>query len=324
MANAPDNEHIKDSLYRTYMYILEHEAPLVSISGGADSDVILDLCYMCDIDKKCSYVWCDTGLEYKATKEHLVFLEEKYGITIQRKRPVKSIPYSCYTVGQPFQNKDVSERLQRAQKHGFQWEDEPYEVLMERYPNMKSVLSWWCSASSHGEKSQFSIAKHKYLKEFIMANPPQFKISNVCCQYAKKDLVHKIVREGGYDMSVIGVRKSEGGLRATSYHSCFDEKGGIYDNYRPIFWYTNDDRRVYEEHYGVTHSRCYTEYGLKRTGCAGCPYAGKNLEFELEVMEKYEPELFKAVNKVFKDSYEYTRQYKQFAAEQKAKERENK
>lgn len=321
MDNAPDNEHIKDSLYRTYMYILEHEAPLVSISGGADSDVILDLCYMCDIDKKCSYVWCDTGLEYKATKEHLAFLEEKYGITIQRKRPLKSIPYTCYTVGQPFGSKQTAEFVYRLQKHGFQWEDESYEVLAEKYPNAKAALKWWCDAK--GDGSQFSIKKNRYLKEFMLQNHPKFKISSKCCQYAKKDLVHNIIREGGYDMSIIGVRKSEGGVRATSYHSCFDENGGTYDNYRPIFWYTNNDRREYEEHYGVTHSRCYTEYGLKRTGCAGCPYAGRNLEFELEVMEKYEPELFKAVNKVFKDSYEYTRQYKQFVAEQKAKEREN-
>ena len=45
------------------------------------------------------------------------------------------------------------------------------------------------------------------------------------------------------------------------------------------------------------------EYGLKRTGCAGCPY-GRNFEEELEIMQQHEPKLFKAVNFVFKDSYE--------------------
>ena len=51
---------------------------------------------------------------------------------------------------------------------------------------------------------------------------------------------------------------------------------------------------------------------MKRTGCAGCPF-GRNFDDELEVMKKYEPNLYKAVNNVFGDSYEYTRQYREFA-----------
>ena len=34
-------------------------------------------------------------------------------------------------------------------------------------------------------------------------------------------------------------------------------------------------------------------------------------------MQHYEPQLFKAVNFVFKDSYEYTRKYRKFVSEQK-------
>ena len=71
-------------------------------------------------------------------------------------------------------------------------------------------------------------------------------------------------------MNIIGVRKAEGGVRAGSYKSCFDENGkskcGSYDNYRPLFWYKNSDKEDYENHYGIIHSKCYTEYGLKRTG----------------------------------------------------------
>lgn len=58
-------------------------------------------------------------------------------------------------------------------------------------------------------------------------------------------------------------------------------------------------------------SKCYTEYGLKRTGCAGCPF-GRDFEYELEVIQKYEPKLYKAVNNIFGDSYEYTRKYREF------------
>ena len=59
---------------------------ICSISGGADSDIMLDLIYKVDKDKKVRYVWFDTGLEYKATKEHLKYLESRYGIEIRRER----------------------------------------------------------------------------------------------------------------------------------------------------------------------------------------------------------------------------------------------
>ena len=42
-----------------------------SVSGGSDSDLILDICHKCDKDNKVSYGWFDTGLEYQAKKDHL-------------------------------------------------------------------------------------------------------------------------------------------------------------------------------------------------------------------------------------------------------------
>lgn len=45
--------------------------------------------------------------------------------------------------------------------------------------------------------------------------------------------------------------------------------------------------------------------------CAGCPF-GRDFEQELEIIQKYEPKLFVAVNRIFKDSYEYTRRYREF------------
>lgn len=45
--------------------------------------------------------------------------------------------------------------------------------------------------------------------------------------------------------------------------------------------------------------------------CAGCSY-GRDFEQELEIIQKYEPKLFVAVTRIFKDSYEYTRKYREF------------
>ena len=62
-----------------------------SVSGGADSDILIDICEKVK-PHGVHYVWFDTGIEYQATKEHLKYLEEHYGITIERERAVKPVP----------------------------------------------------------------------------------------------------------------------------------------------------------------------------------------------------------------------------------------
>lgn len=315
LENCPKNQTIGDNLVRAWSKInsSKYGKIVCSISGGSDSDVMLDICTKCDKDSKIEYVWFDTGLEYQATKDHLKYLEEKYGIEIKFYKAIKPIPLTCKQYGQPFLSKQVSEFMSRLQKHNFKLEDKSYEELIEEYPRCKSALKWWCGEK--GSNSKFYITQNKWLKEFIIENHPTFKISNICCKYAKKDVSHKLLSDFGYDLNIVGIRKAEGGARSAAYKSCFDENGkskcGTYDNYRPLFWYKNSDKEDYENHYGIVHSKCYTKYGLERTGCAGCPF-GRDFEYELEVIEKYEPKLFAAVNNIFCDSYEYTRKYREF------------
>lgn len=288
---------------------------MISISGGADSDIMLDIISKFGTDKNIKYVFFDTGLEYVATKEHLQYLEEKYGIHIDRVKAVKPIPLACRQYGQPFISKQVSEWISRLQRHGFKWEDRPFEELIKEYPKCKASLKWWCNEwgkKKDGSESSYNIAYNKYLKEFMIANPPTFSISNKCCSYAKKDVAKAYKKQNSIDLSLVGVRKAEGGARATAYKNCFSANDDSADEFRPIFWYTNTDKTVYEDAYNITHSKCYSCYGLKRTGCAGCPY-GRDFEKELEAIKEHEPKLYKAVNKIFGDSYEYTRKYREFA-----------
>ena len=116
------------------------------------------------------------------------------------------------------------------------------------------------------------------------------------------------------------IHKAEGRGRAVEYKNCFasELKYKTTNQYRPIFWFTNADRKEYEELFNIEHSRCYTEYGFKRTGCACCPY-GKDFDDELKVLEQHEPNLCKAVKNIFHDSYEYTRQYREFRKEMENK-----
>lgn len=283
-----------------------YETILCSISGGSDSDIMLDLISRVDLNKKVKYIWFNTGLEYQATKDHLDYLEQKYNIKIERERAIKPIPTTCREYGQPFLNKHVSDMLYRLQKHGFKWETGTLDELLKKYPNCKSALQWWCNANT-----VLNISRNRFLKEFIIANPPNFKISSKCCDYAKKNASKRVIKNYKCDLVIVGIRRAEGGLRSIKYKNCYSIKENQVDDYRPLFWYKDDTKERYEIKFNIIHSACYTKYGFRRTGCSCCPYA-RNLEEELEITRIYEPKLYKAVCNVFKDSYEYTRKYREF------------
>ena len=87
-----NNYTIYTSMCKAQRILMRSYYPVCSISGGSDSDIVLDLIHKVDEDGKVKYFWIDTGLEYSATKEHLDYLEQKYGITIERVKPDTPIP----------------------------------------------------------------------------------------------------------------------------------------------------------------------------------------------------------------------------------------
>ncbi len=313
--NCPDNIVIFDSFVKTDATVPNYKKVLAAVSGGSDSDIVIDLLRQLYDPSEIEWVWYNTGIEYQATKDHLEYLEEKYSIEIKRVKAIKPIPISCKEYGQPFISKYVSEMIYRLQKHNFKFEDKPFDVLLEEYPNCRVALLWWCNLN--GDGSSFNINRNKLLKEFMIAYPPKFRISNMCCQYAKKKVSERYKALNHIDLNIIGVRKSEGGIRSVAYSTCFSG-GKESSEYRPIFWYKDSDKKCYNTHYSIVNSICYSGYGMSRTGCAGCPFA-KDYEKELRIIQEYEPKLYKAVLSVFGNSYEYTRLYKKFIEKYKEK-----
>lgn len=316
IASAPGNFVIQSALDRCFEIVDSHNRIVCSCSGGSDSDVMVDMLCRCGGKDKTDFVFFDTGIEYAATKEHLKFLEDKYGISIHRERAIKPVPVAVKEYGQPFWSKFASDMIHRLQSHNFRWEDKPFDELIVEYPRCKTALEWWCNVIT-GNTTQYAIKRIPYLKEYMILNPPTFKISDKCCSYAKKKVSERFIKRGDYDLSCIGVRRSEGGIRAATYRNCFSE-GDQIDHFRPVFWLRDKDKEEYCEWYGVTHSKCYTGYGLERTGCFGCPF-GKRFEEELRIIEKHEPRLLAAANNIFHDSYEYTRNYLAFRDTMKGK-----
>lgn len=181
LADAPSNTNIQHALSKCYEHItLNPDAKIMcSISGGSDSDIVLDMVEKFNEHKNIDYVFFNTGIEYEATLRHLQYLEDRYEIEIKRQKPVKSIPTCCYEFGLPLISKFVSGKLEIAQKHNFQFEDEPYEVLIGRYEHVKDLCSWWSNNRKPPEgfkKCFWNIDdRNPYLKPFIMKHPPNSK-----------------------------------------------------------------------------------------------------------------------------------------------------
>lgn len=303
---------------KVYTVVRDHENIMCSISGGWDSDTMADMIIRFGGKEKTKFVFFNTGLEYEATLRHLDDLEKTYGIKIDKRKPVMTVPASVKKYGVPFWSKYVSDMISRLQKHGFQWEDEPYDVLLKRYPHCKAALKWWCNewkCEKPELDSSFNIRRNPGMKEFLMENPPDVLISCECCNKAKKQVAHQAIRESGYDLSCVGVRKCEGGKRSTAITSCFD-RGAEIDVFRPLFWMTDAQKELYRETFGIVRSDCYEVWGMKRTGCVGCPF-GKEFEEELKLAKMYEPKRYAMMIAVFGWSYEYTRKYLEFRAKMK-------
>jgi len=323
----------------------KYKKVLVSVSGGADSDIMLDLVYRLDINNKCDYIWLDTGLEFGATKEQIDYLCEKYKIDIIRYKAPNNIIMATKKYGQPFLSKQASGMIEILQKMNFKFEDKSYEELCEEYltevndewqieemieggkryvvVNDKyyvgtyGALKWWCNQY---EGKMFNISSIRYLKEFMIENPPKFKISDRCCKEVKKHSSKNMIHDGNYDLLITGIRKAEHGIRSRSYKYCMvpGNKDRSYDIYMPLFWYTNSDKELYEIFYNISHSRCYTEYGYKRTGCVACPFAGaEGVNYQLKVIKTQEPNLYKAAKYVFAESYSYTKEYYKYVQKRK-------
>ena len=176
LENCPNNIEILNSWLVTDNKLKRSRKPFCAISGGSDSDLLMHLCASLDEDGKMTYVFYDTGLESQATKDHIKFLEQRYGIKIEVAKAIKPIPLCVRQYGVPFISKRVSDYVSRLQRHNFKFEDKPFNELIKEYPRCKVALKWWCNL--WGEGSKFNINYNAWLKEFMVENPPTFLISD--------------------------------------------------------------------------------------------------------------------------------------------------
>lgn len=319
----------------------EHPKAICSYSGGSDSDIMLDLIERTrktfDLPPV-EYCFFNTGLEMKATKNHIKDVEKKYGVTIKEHRPAKgnNIVLATKKHGQPFVSKIMSSGLEGWQNkdipltiHDEYWQAEDKKAkrqeLKERYPNCEQVINFLCCCNSEGEPRpniQLVINSSKYMLDFIKQCPPNFKISAKCCNYCKKDVAHRVQK--GFEMIITGERRDEGGMRSVPKKDntslCFTETSSGQFRLKPLYYVSDADKAWYKEYYKVRYSDAYEIYGLKRTGCCGCPISYRAVD-DLEIIGKYEPNIVKAAWNIFGDSYRYRQQYVKYKADRMNEEK---
>lgn len=326
--------------------LMQHPKAICSYSGGSDSDIMLDMIERArhlfgkDYLPPIKYVFVNTGLEMKATRDHVKEVAEKYGVEIEEVRPKINIVKATREHGQPFVSKIMSEGLEGWQKKGLplsiadeyaQAEDKAAKrkELRERYPKCESTINFLCCCNKDGEPRpniQLVINSSKYMLDFIKEHPPEFRISAKCCDYCKKQVAHRVQK--GYEMIITGERQAEGGMRSVpkpvefyeTYTMCFYEESNGQYRFRPLYYVTDEDKAWYKERYGIKYSDAYEVYGLTRTGCCGCPISSKAVG-DLEKIKPYEPTVVKAAWNIFGDSYRYRQQYVEYKEKRKAEDK---
>lgn len=316
----------------------EHPHAICSYSGGADSDIMIDL-----IERTreifnlppVDYVFFNTGLEMKATKDHVKATAEKYGVEIRECRPKTNIVTASRKYGLPFVSKIMSAGLEGWQKKNIplsiadeydRAEDKAAKraELKKRYPGCETTINFLCCCNSAGEPRpniQLVINSSKYMRDFIAEYPPDFQVSAKCCDYCKKQTAHQVQKD--YDMIITGERRDEGGMRSVPRKDnttlCFTETSSGQYRLRPLYYVSDKDKAWYKDKYNIRYSDAYEVYGLTRTGCCGCPISYKAVD-DLELIRPYEPTLVKAAWNVFGKSYLYRQQYNEYKARRKKEE----
>lgn len=323
-------------------HLRQHPKAVCSYSGGADSDILID---MLETARKLfglapvKYIFFNTGLEMKATKDHVRATAEKYGVEIEEIRPKVGIVQAVREHGVPFVSKIMSAGLEGWQKKGIplsiadeyaQAEDKAAKrrELSERFPKCESIINFLCCCNSAGEPRpniQLVINSSKYMRDFIGEYPPDFQISAQCCDYCKKQVAHEAQK--AYEMIITGERRDEGGMRSVPRKDntalCFTETRSGQYRFRPLYYVTDKDKAWYKERFGIRYSDAYEVYGLTRTGCCGCPISYKAVD-DLELIRPYEPNVVKAAWNIFGKSYEYRKKYNAYKKSRMTEEKKKK
>lgn len=238
----------------------------VSFSGGKDSTVLHYLLDMALPENKIPRVFIDTGIEYKAIRDFVMGLAAKDGRfqVIKPSQPIKKV---LETYGYPFKSKQHAHNLMVYQHSGMGKSVKRYLGIIE------SNTLFRCPKQ----------LEYQFTKDF------KIKCSDQCCLRLKKMPVHKWEVENNRPVALTGMRRSEGGERASIKGCVLTDKNGNIRRFHPLLVVSDEWEDWLIEERGIELCALYKEpFNFKRTGCKGCPFS-LDLQEQLSIMDIYLP-----------------------------------
>lgn len=283
MTEAEYNFFLQDRVQKIQQmdkqYDLRNKA-LIAFSGGKDSTVLSHIIDKALPDNEIPRVYTQTAIEYSLVQKFINEFAAKDPRFVQIKLNF-NLREMLEKYGYPFKSKEHAEKLSTYQKSGI---------------DSKSVQSYLNKTSFGCPK----ILREQFTPEY------KLKCSKDCCRKLKKEPFAKFQKEAGRPISITGIRKAEGGARASS--SCAVFQGKDLHKFNPLFVVNDDFLQQYIERERVAISDIYkAPYNFERTGCLGCPF-NKDLQSALDTMQEFFPQDRKKAELLWKPVYdEYRR-----------------
>ena len=263
---------------------LENKSYL-SFSGGKDSTILHYLLDMALPNNQIPRVFINTGIEYNDIVSFVKELAKKDNrfVIINSALPIKQ---TLEQHGYPFKSKQHSHNLMVYQHSGIGLSVKRYLGIIE------SNTKFRCP----------KMLMYQFTDEFII------KCSDKCCQKLKKDPIHKWQKENNRSISLTGMRKSEGGERASVKGCILTDKNGNITKFHPLLVVSDEWEDWFIKEHKIKLCKLYLPpFNFNRTGCKGCPFS-LDLQEQLETMEQYLPNERKQCEAIWKPIYdEYRR-----------------
>lgn len=256
----------------------------ISFSGGKDSTVLSWLIDYAIPWNEIPRVYVNTGIELNMIRDYVIDMA-RVDNRINIIKPSLSIKQTLEKEGYPFKSKVHSCFVGRYQKRGMMEAEKGYIGLK---PD-----TWHSQICPNILKYQFT-------------NNCNLKISDKCCTELKEKPLKKWAKENNKKYSITGIMREEGGRRTNA--QCLTFEGKKFKRFQPMAVVTSKWEEWLIKTYNIKICDIYyPPYNFSRTGCKGCPFA-RNLQKELDTLEKYFPTERKQCEYIWKPVYdEYRR-----------------
>lgn len=315
---------IFDAMHRIKdLYTKTNGECVLSFSGGKDSTIVADL-YLKAMEQSLvgdiKFLFADTQVEYDAIYDFVKWFNENRH-PIEYLKPRKPFAQILKEYGLPVMSKVKSNFIGTYFNTLAKGKD-PLKVKRSAELIIGLQLGKDFKPTINGPFKKDGVTpnpragKTKWSKQrlankhFQFLHPNlEYKTGSKCCDYLKKypfEDYYKEHQTKGYFSGIrIGEQDEngkliggEGGIREEAYRdSCESTKkfGKLIVKHKMPLWdWTEEDVEEYIKVYNIKISKAYTKYGLKRTGCIGCPFA-IDIHQNLKALYVFEPNKYKAV-----------------------------